>query len=481
MSADIQKTTNYHKVNSVNTTVESLANTSDSTLIKIDGNKNTGISVIARINYNLRFTKQAVFVVGQNTVQYSKLASEFLVNLCNKTNNVPTNKNSENQPNVAFVSASNKLDDIQIRCRLIEQLFVNTLFDPEQSLAVSVLNFAEQHKQPITIVIDHAHALSLQIKYELCQLVSVAKKKKLIVNLVMFGLTNAGHEIANNKSLFKNKIILIDGPTGQVISLNDRNLLVTNQMTAHSKKHRLAFIAVLTCLVAVLVTIYLFIGADIEKISFTNEDPLIYSKTVNTDLTDNKLINEQALAINKVDADTETELLVTLNDTIKNDTEQASNDEITQALINVQSPIEKELPANSHDILQALARSAKTTQKADVSEANASVFKRVQLTDNEEYYLDSIKRYPSGYVVQIAAFNDMQSTRQFLVLHKQHKLYWYKKVVKNQAYIIVTTITFINKAEANKELASMAKPLLKRKPWIKPISSIIEEINTFNQ
>jgi len=45
----------------------------------------------------------------------------------------------------------------------------------------------------------------------------------------------------------------------------------------------------------------------------------------------------------------------------------------------------------------------------------------------------------------------------------------------------VTTITFINTAAANKELASMPESLLQRKPWIKPISSIIEEINTFNQ
>jgi DamX protein len=178
MSADIQKARDYHRVNSVNKTVKGSSNTLDSTLNKMDVNKNTDISVIARINYNLRFTKQAVFVVGQNTVQYSQLASEFLVNLCNKTNNDPTNKNSENQPNVAFVSASNKLDDIQIRCRLIEQLFVNSLFDPEQALDVSILNFTRQQKQPISIVIDHAHALSLQIKYELCQLVSMAKKKK---------------------------------------------------------------------------------------------------------------------------------------------------------------------------------------------------------------------------------------------------------------------------------------------------------------
>jgi DamX protein len=479
MSADIQKTTNYHKVNSVNTTVESLANTSDSTLIKIDGNKNTGISVIARINYNLRFTKQAVFVVGQNTVQYSKLASEFLVNLCNKTNNVPTNKNSENQPNVAFVSASNKLDDIQIRCRLIEQLFVNTLFDPEQSLDVSILNSAQQQKKPISIVIDHAHALSLQIKYELCQLVSMAKKKKLIVNLVMFGLTNAGHEISSNKSLFKNKIILIDGPTGQVISLSDKKLLVDNHITAFTKKHRLAFIAVLTLLFAMLVTIYLFIAADIEKIRFSNEDPIIYSKTMKTDLTDNKLINEKALAINEVGGDKK--LLGTLNYRITNNTKQASNDEIYLALLNVHSPIEKALPANSHDILEALAKVAKTTNKTDVPEENITILKKSQSSNNGEYYLDSVKLYPNGYVVQIAAFNDMKSTLQFLTLHKQHNFYWYKKVVKDESYIIVTTITFMNKAKANKELAGMPESLLQRKPWIKPISSIIKEINTFNQ
>jgi DamX protein len=39
----------------------------------------------------------------------------------------------------------------------------------------------------------------------------------------------------------------------------------------------------------------------------------------------------------------------------------------------------------------------------------------------------------------------------------------------------------MNKAKANKELAGMPESLLQRKPWIKPISSIIKEINTFNQ
>jgi DamX protein len=479
MSADIQKAKNYHRVNSVNTTVERSKNTSDSTLLKMDVNKSTDISVIARINYNLRFTKQAVFVVGQSSEQYSKLASEFLVNLSNITNNVTTKTLTENQHNVAFVSASNKLDNIQIRCRLIEQLFVNTLFDPEESLAVSILNLAQQQKQPISIVIDHAHALSLQIKYELCQLVNTAKKKKLIVNLVMFGLTNAGHEIASNKSIFNNKVILIDGQTGQVISLNDRKMLIKNPISAFTKKHRLVFTAVLTFFVAMLVALYLFIAADIEKTEFSNEDPIINVKSVKQGLADNSLSNEESKAMSEVGVDNK--LISTANSTLINSTVQASNDEIYQALLNAQSPIEKAIPANSHDILQALAKVAKTPPKIVEPKASIPILKQQQLVDNGWYYLNGAKQYPRGYVVQIAAFNDMQSALQFLALHKDHQLYWYKKKVNDRVYIIVTTTTFLNTAAANKELASMPESLLQRKPWIKPISAIIVEINTFNQ
>ena len=167
---------------------------------ELSPNAISGISVTTRIEYNLRFTKQAVLVVSNNTEQYSQLASQYLVSLSNSAL-----ESNTNQINVAFVSASAKLNDIQIRCRLVEQLFVNTLFDPEQSLAVSVLKFAKQHGEAITIVVDHAHALSLQIKYELSHLVNQSKKHKLKVNVVIFGLTAAANQLSVNKSLFKNK------------------------------------------------------------------------------------------------------------------------------------------------------------------------------------------------------------------------------------------------------------------------------------
>jgi DamX protein len=176
MSADLQVPPRHQKVHSEDITVDSLNNNADNTPSNVGFSKSTDISVNARINYNLRFTKQAVLVLGQHSEQYSQLASEFLVNLSNNSIN-KTNKLRDNQPNVAFVAASNQLDDIQIRCRLIEQLFANKLFDPEQPLSVSIINFAIEQKQAISIVIDHAQALSLQLKYELCALVNIGKKK----------------------------------------------------------------------------------------------------------------------------------------------------------------------------------------------------------------------------------------------------------------------------------------------------------------
>jgi len=95
----------------------------------------TDINVTSRIDYSLRFTKQVVLVVGENTEDYSQVARQYLIALSSQEGL---------QTNAAFISASSKLNNIQIRCRLIEQLFTNTLFDPEQSLAQSVLRLAQQ-------------------------------------------------------------------------------------------------------------------------------------------------------------------------------------------------------------------------------------------------------------------------------------------------------------------------------------------------
>lgn len=70
----------------------------------------TTISTNARVDYILRFSKHAVLVVDQDESIYSQVASQFLGSL-------------DNDHNAAFITISPKLNDIQIRCRIVEQLF----------------------------------------------------------------------------------------------------------------------------------------------------------------------------------------------------------------------------------------------------------------------------------------------------------------------------------------------------------------------
>ncbi len=103
----------------------------------------TTISANARVDYILRFSKQAVLVVDEQTEICSDIGNQFLASL-------------SSDHNAAFINVSAKLNNIQVRCRLIEQLFHGELFDPEQSVAVSIINLAKQHKQAISIVVENA-------------------------------------------------------------------------------------------------------------------------------------------------------------------------------------------------------------------------------------------------------------------------------------------------------------------------------------
>ena len=110
----------------------------------------TKISAYARIDYILRFSKQAILVIDESHQQNAALSGQFLASL-------------SEQHNAAYISLSAKFNNIQIRCRIIEQLCTGELFDPELSLAVSVINLAKKSQQAISIVLDNAQYLSLQI------------------------------------------------------------------------------------------------------------------------------------------------------------------------------------------------------------------------------------------------------------------------------------------------------------------------------
>lgn len=72
--------------------------------------------------------------------------------------------------NKSYITASKNINDIQVRSRIIEQLFGNVLFDPEKPLLSSFLEF--NHQTQLLIAIDNSHYLSAKLIGELLQLYS---------------------------------------------------------------------------------------------------------------------------------------------------------------------------------------------------------------------------------------------------------------------------------------------------------------------
>ena len=443
------------------------------------------ISVTARIDYNLRFAKQAVLVVGDNTEQYSHLASQFLVSLSNGKPSAIQHDAQNNHINVAFVAASSKLNDIQMRCRLIEQLFVNTLFDPEQSLAVSVLRFAKQHGEAISIVIDHAHALSLQVKYELSQLVHLAKKSKLAINVVLFGLTEAAQQLATNKSLFKNKMVVIDAESGQVVSLEDKKMTLAKNASPLALWQKISLASAIVIIGAALIWVYSIIAEDVNKQTFSTKEQTVLEGQTSQELllpiSNDNLGNEKTRIMQKK----QKAILVeqSTHASKSSDTVQATSEEINHALMTNQlvSP-SKKIPAEAGDVLQALAAADnKIAAKVVDSLDKEVVIQHRTVEISNSYYQSKSEEFGKGYVIQIAGFSDNKLAERFLSLYPEQNLYSYQKQLNGNGFTVITTKAFPNKAEAKSIIQSLPMQLIERKPWVKSISSVINEINTFKR
>lgn len=441
--------------------------------------KTTDISVISRIRYNLRFTKQVVFVVGETAEQYTQRANEFLVNLSHSHEQHDDSVTKDSDSNIAYLSASKKLDDIQIRCRLIEQLFANSLFDPEQSLAVTLIKFAEQQQHAISIVIEHGHALSLQIKYELCQLVNAAKQRKKTVNVIMFGLLSAGQEISANKNLFKNKLTIIDGLSGKVISVNDNKLFTNDSVGIFTKKQQQLFLAGTSLLAVACIYLYLMIAVDTKKITFINEDPTAVENNVKFKVNNNhpQVTSEKATGAVKI-----TPINIKDLKNIQKKIQQASSKDVHQALLTQYTHLPEKQSASPDDVINALNKVLIGNQASVASsEKSTQTSKQYLQGRQEDFYNQQAINKPHSYVIQIAVFNNMKSAINFLTFHHEEGLYWYQKKLNNSIYTVVTTSVCDTSSAAKKKLSQLPERLKQRKPWIKPISTIIEEINTFNQ
>lgn len=87
------------------------------------------------------------------------------------------------EANKCYLTAVQGMGDIQVRSRVIEQLFGNVLFDPELPLLTSFIEFNQAQQMLITI--DNCQHLSGRIVGELLQLFSEAKNLQIDLSICL--------------------------------------------------------------------------------------------------------------------------------------------------------------------------------------------------------------------------------------------------------------------------------------------------------
>ena len=449
----------------------------------------TSISVSARIDYIQRFSKQAVLVIDQDVSVYTQAARQFLINL--------SKEKSTQETNVAFVSASTKLNDIQMRCRLIEQLFANALFDPEKSLAVSILNLSKQSKDSITIVVEHAHALSLQMKYELCQLVDVANKTHGKINVALFGQEQAAKNAATNKSIFKNKLAIVDAKSGQLFSLEHAKFNSENSIFTNKFWLKLAITVVSIC---TLIGLSWFVLIDYDNFSLSKLPVVnVNDSERSTILSDAKSItnkenkNDKEPVVNDVIVAQKTDKLAETADihaallgeklfVAKVENARAQTTDILQALdyneaksiatLAVEAKGQLDKSGTNKEVTSSLVDYQEVKQKA-VQEINKPINTVSPLVLTPSYYLNS----PTGYVVQIVGFTDITLLARFIEQYPSIEYFSYQKKLNNQMFVVLTTKIFAEKEQAHEALQALPPAIIDRGVWIKALSIVQDEIN----
>jgi len=315
--------------------------------------------------------------------------------------------------------------------------------------------------------------------------VSLAKKSKLTINVVLFGLTEAAQQLAINKSLFKNKMAVIDAESGQVISLDDKKMMLTSSTSPLPFWQKVSLASAIVIIGVVLTWVYLLIADDVNKQAFDIKEQTVLESHTSRDLflpiSNDIPGNENTRTMQKKQKATLFEPSVAASKS--SDIVQATSEEINQALMTIQlvNPI-KEIPAEVGDVLQALAVTDNKIDANDINIASKEIANQNPLVEiSNNYYKTKAKEYENGYVVQIAGFSDERLLKRFLSLYPEENLYSYQKQLKGKNFTVVTSKVFSNKSEARATIQLLPLQLVERKPWVKSISSVINEINTFKQ
>lgn len=442
----------------------------------------TNISANARIDYIHRFSKQLVIAYADTDTEYSNITSQFLASL-------PAEQNT------SFISSSSQLNDIQIRSRIIEQLFSNALFDPEQSLAVSIVNLMQASQQPIAIVIEHAQVISVQILHELTQLVEIAKKRDKNLRVLLTGDAKLALKICENKVLFNNKTSIVCAKSGQLLPLNSSSFKPKTNIKLLLSAYKKQFVVFFSLVILLVLAFVLLKTGAITSFLTSIDKPLTRNELVNVDKANTHKTN---VAENNV---------VFVTDVHKTLNNNANNEDIFTAISgkNVTPNIKENY---SLDVVNALLQKnteqseTKTAQnklsnnqykakenKQDatlektiaVAENKASIVQRNKLTLREDIKksIAMYQEYSQAYVIQFAAFSQETVKQTFLNTYPNINYISYLRILNGVEFEVLTSEPYQSREQAREALAQLPESLRKNGLWVKAISAINIEINHY--
>ena len=457
----------------------------------------TTISASARIDYIFRFSKQAILVINDDLETFAQIGSEYIATL-------------PDEQNTAFVSISPKLNNIQIRCRIIEQLFGNSLFDPEQSLAVSIINFSKIETDAISIVIENAELLSLQLLHELCQLSEIAKKTKRNINVLLLGAKETGTEMARNRSLFDHKVSILSAQSGQLISLGSKKLKTGISFLSFGKAKKIwltAFVSLLV-IVSLLVVLQQRQSIDFSELIeqnfnenneivstfvLTKKDKAKKDKAKDSVIDKELFISEQQGAsrydilqaivtseVNEISFKEEPNTRSSINlhndETIEGEVVKSITIKLIepQAISSIKNntqivvePVVKEADF-SRSVIEAV-----TSDTESLTKANEVVYKQI----DSDHYLSK----NTGFVVQVAGFSQFSVFEEFINEYANLDYLGYYRSLNQQKFLVITSLIFPSRFQAEQALISLPIELQERGSWIKSIEAGNSEIQQYQQ
>ena len=459
----------------------------------------TTISVNARIDYIMRFSKQAVFVVADDSDKYSLIGSQFLGAL-------PANHNA------AFISISSKLNDIQIRCRLVEQLFGEALFDPEQPLAITILKLSRNKNESMSIVIEHAHLLSLQLLQEFSQLAEIASKANRTTNILLLGHEQINQLFVDNKAEFSNKLAILSANSGQLISLD---ALSHNKEKGFIGKYWKTSALILLSVVVVMLVAFeflykrntlalsglasnleqnntsllikenFFVGAKRSARVITAETDTDQTMVINsapassTEVANILSINESSKGLNQLSIAKPTEIVNELLGESMIKTVSTSTVELLAPAPKLETIVEKNLQTavinsklispNTHNTL---------LNKAPLDEVEKTLAIEEKNIANNAYFLQANK----GYVVQIISFAHQDLYQKFISDYTDSfEFETYYRLLNGRKSIVITSKIYAIKADAISAIKLLPELLQQNGPWIKSVAEVKNEINIFQR